>query len=210
MIDKKIFDFIYYEALKDATLRNTCSSEIRKELFEIDSYKKSKLSVAVKEIVRNYIDTLFKGELKEETCKNSIIEICDEINTKDKSGFTFGNAQKLINMSAKYFYISVFKCDESYRKKFEFCHCPMDSILMEKLTNKYWTEISKGDIKYKKDINGKPWSSLTESDISQYKNYQKAIKLLGKSDEFKNIFGMELYPIEIDYCIWGEKKNEEI
>ena len=44
------------------------------------------------------------------------IDICNKINKVENSKeFTFGNAQKLINMMCKYFYILVYN-DESLRK----------------------------------------------------------------------------------------------
>ena len=48
-----------------------------------------------------------------------------KIETNGRSGqFTFGNAQKLINIVCKYFYIISYK-DSSVREKFKYCHCPM-------------------------------------------------------------------------------------
>ena len=41
-----------------------------------------------------------------------------------------GNAQKLVNMVAKYMYIATYN-DESKRQLFNECHCPMDGRMID-------------------------------------------------------------------------------
>ena len=43
-------------------------------------------------------------------------------------GFTFGNAQKLVNMTAKYMFLRAYG-DNGERSKFEGCDCPMDGVM---------------------------------------------------------------------------------
>lgn len=49
----------------------------------------------------------------------------------DDSSFGFGNAQKLINMTAKYIALGFYMDD--CRENFQYCHCPMDGIMVEKV-----------------------------------------------------------------------------
>lgn len=48
------------------------------------------------------------------------------------SSFGFGNAQKLINMTAKYIALGIYMDD--CREGFQYCHCPMDGIMVDKVT----------------------------------------------------------------------------
>ena len=51
--------------------------------------------------------------------------------------FTFGNAQKLINILMKYFYLHSFG-NEKEKDNFKFCHCPMDHQLLENVWERRW------------------------------------------------------------------------
>lgn len=50
----------------------------------------------------------------------------------DDSSSGFGNAQKLINMTAKYIALGIYMDD--CREDFQYCHCPMDGIMVDKVT----------------------------------------------------------------------------
>ena len=87
---------------------------------------------------------LLKGEFKcqteyDEYFKDTAIKICGRVNSQVKASnsgdgnkFTFGNAQKLINMTAKYYYISCCM-NSAKRENFKYCHCPVDCLLLEKV-----------------------------------------------------------------------------
>lgn len=47
------------------------------------------------------------------------------------SSFEFGNAQKLINMTAKYIASGMFTSKCGCGGNFQYCHCPMDSIMVD-------------------------------------------------------------------------------
>ena len=164
--------------------------------------------------LREYIDKLFKNEFK--TQQDHDIEylkvanaICKSINDKKpedaEDTFSFGNAQKLINMTAKHFY-SICYLDPTERFKFQFCHCPLDSIMVNEVWKKY--RVEKGISLRKNDLNAdfcKSWGDEGLDDGKQpelnsypdrYKRFQKAVKaLIGDSD---------IYPIEFDYLIWKQ------
>lgn len=203
-LNDKILDFIYGEALKDATIRNTCSSDVRKQLvnFENDN---NNIGYKIKELVHNYISDINNGKLNKNSCIDTIEKICEVIKNEDEKGFSFGNAQKLVNMSAKYFYISTLGSSKKQREKFKYCHCPMDRKMIKKLTNKdaiYWEIIHEGGIKNRQEINKKAWSRLKKEDKKQYMNYQKGIGILLKSKFFIEKYKEGLYPIEADYLMW--------
>ena len=65
---------------------------------------------------------------------NATINVCDIINRNPENHFNFGNAQKLINMILKYFFITTYN-HEGSRDGFIYCHCPMDQQLLEKVWN---------------------------------------------------------------------------
>lgn len=49
----------------------------------------------------------------------------------DDSSSGFGNAQKLINMTAKYIALGIYMDD--CREDFQYCHCPMEGIMVDKV-----------------------------------------------------------------------------
>ena len=100
----KIFDFVYNMAMNDATMRNAYSDDKEEVLDKC---------TAMKYEVKKYIDAIYdaKHPLFYDTA--SIILESGELD--QFSDFTFGNVQKVINMTAKYFYISSYE-DEGKRK----------------------------------------------------------------------------------------------
>ena len=119
--------------------------------------------------------------------------------------FTFGNTQKLINMTVKYIYISAYvqRCEE-FRNLFADCHCPLDRR-MAAVVGKEFDETDdeaaqvikeeSSDI-YKKINKDITWSKV---DKETYNCYQQMVRLLA---EKKN-----LIPIEYDFVKWGTSKS---
>ena len=94
---EEIFGFVYRMALQDAVRQRAYEGK-KKDLYEIQE---------VKNTVKKYVDYMIKNsglteEEHEKFFKDSTWEVCKII---DKEEFTFGNAQKLINMTTKYLYI---------------------------------------------------------------------------------------------------------
>ncbi|MCR5736588.1 MAG: hypothetical protein K6G64_02940 [Eubacterium sp.] len=202
---EKIFDFVYYEALKDATLRNTCESKSRDVVLG-----ETKVAKQIKEEVYNYIKTILNNEMDEDTCIETIRKVAKKTKT-DAPGFTFGNAQKLVNMTAKYFFILTYE-QEKKRKNFRHCHCPMDESMIEAVKG-YHEELKElvkekdsqcfECFKYKKSID-KSWSTLTmsEEDQEKYLNFQKWIKEISRLDSFVKKYGKGNCSLEIDFLLW--------
>ncbi len=90
-VDNNIFDFSYTLAFRDATMRNAYPS-YEGEPDEHYHKRKQRVLKESKEKVRTYIKDIFEGNKPNpiDTIKN----ICNE-----QYNFTFGNAQKLVNMT---------------------------------------------------------------------------------------------------------------
>ena len=149
-IDEKIFDFAYELAMRDATIRTAFRGTTIYVLLAKDNsdtkYKATdddkKIADCAKSAVRRYIVKIFKNELKtKDKHDNSFMEAVKEVinafeGYKDKdSSFSFGNAQKLINMTAKYMFMATYKRPK-LRSKFKYCYCPMDGIMVEHAISK--------------------------------------------------------------------------
>lgn len=137
-----------------------------------------------KENVRKYINDIFADKGLKPNPVETIQSICN-----DEYDFTFGNAQKLVNMTAKYMFISTFM-DQDSRWRFEDCDCPMDSIILGVVRR------LKPDVSWKSDYS---WSKMTSENGSVpevYKEFQDVVKELAKKEN--------LMPIEFDFMYWDE------
>ena len=108
-----------------------------------------------------------------ETCENLI----DKFGTWGvDSKLTYGQAQKWVNISFKYLYaFTLFGCyvkgfpAEIVVSKMEYCHLPLDNIVICSLSKTEIKELKKIDSKWKINqkswtYDGRSWSKLTESD----------------------------------------------
>lgn len=194
-MDDKIFEFAYRCALRDATLMKAYSG---------DKVKLSENEKA-RQAVHKYIESIMNE--KQHCFYKAADDVLNAFNGDEY--FTFGNAQKLINMTAKYLYIMCYG-DEAKRKLFSNCHCPMDRIMIAKVVGKYrkLTKENKdladeqvelfsvGD-----NLSGQ-WSSVSWSNIKNektsgpdsievYKKYQEMVNALAKEEH--------IMPLEYDY-----------
>ena len=142
--------------------------------------------------LREYIEKVINKEFENQKdhdkffCKTAN-SICIEIN-KEKPGyaqdiFSFWNAQKLINMAAKHVYSFCFY-DQGLREAFRYCHCPLDSIMVNKVWKIYRERFGKkfkkisymimdsfvnhGEMKAKLEIHNRSFLKL-QIDISCFK-----------------------------------------
>ena len=204
-ISSKIFEFTYMCAMRDAVLRQafkgkkTCVESI----------------IPAKVILRKYIDQVlnnkFDSQYNHDICfLETANEICKAINeAKPQNGvaiFSFGNAQKLINMTVKYIYSFCYQTPR-LREGFRYCHCPLDSIMLNKVWQK--CEACYGGSNQRREKLGrsdeflKPWGNEGLQNGEQpnlvefpkrYITFQKAIKdIIGQGDMFS---------IEFDYMEW--------
>ncbi len=179
-IDSSIFDFAFKMAFRDATMRNAFKRDGAAEnLTETKTY----LSDNLKPIVREYIDSIFEGNHPQPIDYILRISNADNCELNLNGRFTFGNAQKLVNMTAKYMFLSSYH-DENMRNLFDNCDCPMDSFMIQKVD-------CNPDRKFTHSLS---WSNILASDYDSYEYFQEQIKEKCK-DEF---------PIEYDFLHWDE------
>lgn len=191
-MNDKVFGFAYMMAFRDATMRNAFprrDGESDKTLQD----RKTEIKKHSNQIVHDYIDAIMSGQntdsLDSPDPIETIFQLCDQENTDN--GFTFGNAQKLVNMTAKYMFLSVYN-DPKKRKNYVSCHCPMDSVMMDRIrenSEKYGL----GNIKWKYS-----WSRLRIEDesVKEYERFQEYIRKIAEEEG--------ILPIEEDFLLWDE------
>ena len=206
-VAEKVFDFVYDSALRDAVLQ---------QAFKGEKHWISEVNEA-KELVRAYVDRLLNGGCDGEREHDAFFlktanKICIAVNGRKpenvKDSFSFGNAQKLLNMSVKYLYILCYDKPEQ-RSCFAYCHCPLDSIMVNIVWKRYLEQKDKDKEARKKDLKPdfcSPWGCEGLNDEgkqpeltafpARYAAFQKAVKtLIGEGD---------VYPIEFDYLVWKQ------
>lgn len=195
-----LFDFAYGEALRDAINQQSFKGE-KNYLYDCEEGKA---------VVRTYIDAILKGEhpsfnKAEEEAEANFNEFIRSKRPESNQEFTFGNTQKLINMTVKYIYISAYvqRC-EVFRNLFADCHCPLDRLMAGMVREEFdqaddeAAQVIKeesSDI-YKKINKDITWSKV---DKETYNCYQQMVRLLAEREN--------LIPIEYDFVKWGTSKS---
>ncbi len=196
-IDRQIFEFIYSEALGDSVQQRSYEG-IKTWINDVEEPK-----YLIREYVDNVIHGLYKSKEHHDKDFYILIEnVCKEINETGKrknpghvNEFTFGNAQKLINMIIKHFYVIVYY-NKELKNNFMYCHCPVDSIML----NKIWEESKLLNISSDLGVKSQfitSWGKEQLNDNNRYKTFQNAVA------ELSNIKKMN--PVEYDYYMWNKK-----
>lgn len=202
IVDDKVFEFIYTIAMRDATLQKAyelIGYKTSKGAKKPDDYKKEELlqNSTAKDIIREYIDNIIAGNNPNFYDVEKNVEKSFDCFIKGKkylSSFTFGNCQKLINMTVKYFYIVTYSAP-TIRSHFNDCHCPMDNVMI----NMAIKELNKSG-KTLANFNTtsanlrKSWSRIVQGNTSQYDAFQEIVKYLAQQQGVS--------PIEYDYLMW--------
>lgn len=166
---------IIKKAYNDATMMGAYNTLVNKELSD-KSYsayceatkllKKEIYSVKVNRSTQESFDKWHK-----KTC-GKIIECYDEVNS-GKSIFTYGNAQKWLNMALKYLWLLGALPNDI---KEELLHAPIDSYILQKLWNLKAEGVTcSADTFYYK---GNSWSKI--GDYDDYFELQKVIRDMAK------------------------------
>ena len=193
-----LFDFIYLNACRAATTRTELAS-CQKRVFYNDKCKA---------LVYKFVDSVMCGIYISQNQYDSNFNACVEEMIRCFNGsiaFTFGNAQKIINITLKFLYINCYS-SISLRDNFKFCHCPLDRKVKEnawiELKSLKKQEMEQSELKEydglltpeNRKILNQPWSKL-ESKNGQYELYQRIIVFLSGR--------RGIYPLEYDFMSWG-------
>lgn len=211
-----IFNFAFDMALRDATLQKAYRGTDKKILRENDEARR---------FVKEYIHDIFIEchpcfydiEKKVEESYNRFIGDNKLVDSEGKPAqFSFGNSQKLINMTAKYMYITAYT-DDAVRAKFQCCHCPMDSIMVERVIKKIG-EVARSSKEYEEQINEiaktytpsnltwrqflrQAWSKITTPNYEQYELFQHFVSYLSEKEHISSI--------DLDYYYWSPSDKED-
>ena len=186
-----IFSFAYGAGLNDATAQKAYPGESKKFLRE---------NHEAKDIVRAYIDGILNGENPDFYAVAERLQA--SFNKWEKQNgyvdplFSFGNAQKLINITVKFMYLAAYSNYAPMRSRFQNCHCPLDrqmgarvkreirKIPKAELPDSILEIIERGSWK---GFDG-TWSKIDEKD---YKDYQAVVRYLAAKEN--------LIPLEYDF-----------
>ncbi len=131
----------------------------------------------------------------------------------DDSSFGFGNAQKLINMTAKYIALGFYMDD--CRENFQYCHCPMDGIMVEKVITLLE---GREDIRetfglekrgWKGVLRDTAWSKIEKAEEG-YDRFQLIVDSLRGDESVLEVLGAQspVSRLEFDFCVWGSDEDE--
>ena len=198
-LDDRIFRFIYIEAMRDAVIQLAYKGEKR---WLMDSCMLNSLKGEIESLINKVLNNEYLSQDKyDEDFLSTAINVCRCINDKAKNDkFTFGNAQKLINIMLKYFYISSYK-DDRLKENFKYCHCPMDQQLLNHIwrnranldnditigRREYFLK-SWGNEDFEKDANG------IIVYPARYVLFQEIVRRFASKENLK--------PLEYDYYVW--------
>lgn len=203
-ISNKIFEFIYGCAMRDAILQKAFIGE--KSWVEGIEEPKS--------ILKTYIDKVLNNEFESQENHDEIFletanDIFKAINNQKpdyaSDVFSFGNAQKLINITAKHIY-SLCYGNSDLRDSFRYCHCPLDSIMLNKVWKMY--KDCFGNDARRNQLLSKEFFCQSWGNEGMQENIQPELlsfpKRYGKfQNAIRDIIGdNDLYSLEFDYLVW--------
>lgn len=211
-LDDRVFVFIYGCAMHDAILQKSFTGE-KKWVGQVSEARTA---------VKHYIDSVLCGEFSngsesvekahEKAFLETVNAVCCAINTStlreaNADVFSFGNAQKLINMTVKHVYAHTYS-NPSVRECFRYCHCPLDSIMLGKVWKAYKEAFGKekttcdlgNSVDFQTSWGNEGSENGRQAKLSvlppRYSRFQNAIKAIVQKERG------DMFPIEFDYIIW--------
>lgn len=197
-----VFGFCYGMAMVDAIRRTRAAVRDERATTVDDSMKDVYLkNESARERVRCYIESILIGAAEDPV---AVIEDVEKLMGYEE--FTFGNAQKLVNMTAKYIFVSTY-ADSDLRTRFNACHCPMDGAMLKKAKDIYGSMNMQDKEKIDRLLEGtewehrpksllnEPWSRAT-AERPQYKVFQGIIRMQSQKEGFS--------PLEYDIVHWKQ------
>ena len=203
-ISTRIFRFIYGCAMHDAILLRAFVGK-KDWIVKVEDAKNH---------LQKYVDFILNNKFQSQDEHDSFFieianDICKTINAKKPSFaedvFSFGNAQKLINIVAKHTYSFCYLTPE-LRENFRYCHCPLDSIMLNEVWKRYKENL--GEEKRKETLKSteffcKSWGNEGQNGDIQPKICEFPERYLKYQTAIREIIGEEnLFPIEFDYIVW--------
>lgn len=200
-VNDAIFDYVYGLAMSDATRRTPCAGSYIDFLDEAAN----KAAGIAKKWVQDYINEIV-SESKSLDFYDVAIEVEVQLNSINKL-FSFGNAQKLINMVAKYVYIRNYDapCDA---ESFSECHAPLDGIMRDFVYRSwFYFKLNSSSRKGPGFCISGPWSKLKgEKGINEYRAFQIAITQIIEASGLKKN-GESINRLEFDFIFWEKAKK---
>lgn len=199
-LDEKIFSFAYEFALRDATLQKAYTGSLATLRQNTDA----------KQVLKAYINTVFDRNADEDLFWETARRVEHSFSAflgEQQPRFTFGNTQKLINMTTKYMFIACYR-NGDLRQAFAFCHCPMDQIMVGKVIKeleRVYAESSSIEERQQirqlmsrgwKRLLQSPWSKMESGNVDQYVLYQRIVRFLSTREG--------LSPLEYDFLVWRQ------
>ena len=185
-----IFTFAYGAGLNDATAQKAYPGDNKKFLRENEE---------AKNIVRAYIDRVLNGENPDFYAAAE--RLTDSFNDWEKQKgypiiFSFGNAQKLINITVKFMYLTAYANYRAMRIRFQNCHCPLDRQMGVRIKREIRkTAKAEHPDSIREIIERGSWKRFdgTWSRISRqdYEDYQALVRYLAAKEN--------LIPLEYDF-----------
>ena len=195
-----LFDFAYGEALRDAINQQSFKGE-KNYLYECETGKNE---------VRTYINAILNGEHPsfidaEKKVEEQFNKFIKSQRRESNQVFSFGNTQKLINMTVKYIFISAYaQSYEEFRQLFTDCHCPLYRRMAGTVRREF-DKVDDESAQLIKDNNSENYKIINEDitwskvDVTTYNCYQQMVRLLAEKEN--------LIPIEYDFVKWGTSKS---
>ncbi|MCL2125964.1 MAG: hypothetical protein FWH33_08270 [Oscillospiraceae bacterium] len=201
------------EARSIVVCSNTAYRDIQRNLAgigEMPEKEKQAYLESISTLITGCVDDLFKCKLTEQEAllafdawhKEICEKICEESNKHNipkwvtwmESGFTYGLAQKWLNMTIKNMLVME-RWDGSFEPIRKYLHIPVDRYIMEAASLDFGIQIPRkhGSVGKYSNTGSKPWSRWEYCD---YINFQEAVR------------GVVCCPIDWEYEAWSRIRNK--
>lgn len=201
LINDCIFDFIYGMAMDDATRRTKCATSQKALLNKTDCWKAKR----ARQLVKGYANRVVS---KRKPCDfyKTAREVENSLNTINRC-FSFGNTQKLINMTMKYIYIANY-FDLDLGSCYIDNDAPMDDCMRDFVYRSWFhLGLDKSFCKKPGFYISHPWSTLNSiKGKNEYKAFQIAINEIIKAKKITRN-GKSINRIEFDYLFWDKARR---
>jgi len=215
-IDEEILYFVFRIAMGDATQQQAYTANNKSWLKERNLFDLCKIALGslIGNILSGKYTTQQQDDYDKDFC-NTAISVCSEVNNYKNNvnnqlpPFNFGHTQKLINMMVKYFFITSYGSGSVPKSYFDYCHCPMDGVMLGHVWNNRNT--INNAINNQNNANGQQitsanfprtgWSNMAfvgnNNCPQRYCDFQRYIQILAKNNKTSPVI-----PIEYDYLVW--------